>query len=61
MKTSLLARGYDRGKVEVAIQKARAIPRNKALKQSNKCKKTQKFRDLIKVNQVRQCCSENSF
>ena len=61
MKTSLLARGYDRGKVEVAIQKDRAIPRNKALKQSNKSKKTKKLRDLIKVNQVLQCCSEHSF
>ena len=61
MKTSLLARGYNRRKVEVAIQKSRAIPRTKALRQSNKSKKTQKFRDLIKVNQVLKCCSENSF
>ena len=61
MKASLLARGYDIGKVEVAIQKARAIPRKKAPKQSNKSKQTKNLRDLINVNLVLQCCSENSF
>ena len=36
LKDQLLARGYNRDMLDVAIAKARAIPRNKALKQSTK-------------------------